>query len=208
MKNTTEVCKKITITLTKDGNLYSSIEGTDIFSKLGKRKITNNKYIGSGDFVKNSLKELKKIFNSISKEKEFLEEIGKLLEEKNIYLTATGSIENNCGIVGTQTFVKDILGNDLEIGDVIGIYENNIRICESVIFYGVLQYWNLHNGEKRAIIIQTASRFGLIDRIELNNFKNGEFTFGGKVLKIIREKRHEEIEENTKIGIFTYMKKE
>ena len=206
MKKTTEVCKKITITLTKDGNLYSSIEGTDIFSKLGKRKITNNKYIGSGDFVKNSLKELKKIFNSISKEKEFLEEIGKLLEEKNIYLTTTGGIECNCGIVGNQTFVKDILGNQLEIGDVIGVFENNVKICESVIFYGVIQYWNLHDNKKQAEI-QITSTFGLIERIGLSNFKDGEFIFRGKVLKIIREKRHEEIEENTKIGNFIYIKK-
>ena len=208
MKNTTEVCKKITITLTKEGNLYSSIEGTDIFSKFGKRKITNNKYIGSGDFTKNSLKELKRIFNSISKEKEFLEEICKLLEKKDIYLTTTRSVDNNFGIVGTQTFAKDILGNELEIGDVIGIYENNIRICESVIFCGMLQYWNLHNGEKKSIIIQITSPFGLIDRIALGNFKDGEFIFRGKTLKIIREKRHEEIEENTKIGNFTYMKEE
>ncbi len=141
MKNSKEVCKKIVITLTKDGYLYSLIEGTDISSKFGKRKITNSKYIGSGDFVKNSLKELKKVFSSISKEKEFLEEIGKLLEEKEVYLTTTGSIDNNCGIVGTQTLIKDILGNNLAVGDVIGIYENNIRICDSIVFYGQWQQW-------------------------------------------------------------------
>ena len=207
MKNSKEVCKKIVITLTKDGYLYSLIEGTDISSKFGKRKITNSKYIGSGDFVKNSLKELKKVFSSISKEKEFLEEIGKLLEEKELYLTTTGSIDNNCGIVGTQTLIKDILGNNLAVGDVIGIYENNIRICDSIVFYGVLQYWNLHSNEKQSVI-QITSTFGLIDRIALGNFKDGEFIFRGKTLKIIREKRHEEIEENTKIGNFTYMKEE